>query len=410
MLGEEEDGESRAVGAAAFSVQAEEGDTRQRYEELCSSLNMDGRARCEAWLSYQNMKRNFTLEGNDLHWLARALYMACRKAVPTVSKGTAEGNYVSLTRILCCSEQSLIEFFNKMKKWEDMANLPAQFRERTERIERNFTISAVIFKKYKPIFQGIFRYPQDQPRQQRGRKQRRQPCTVTEVLQFCWVLFVHAKGNFPMISDDLVNYCHLLLCALDLVYGNALQCPNCKELLNPNFKVFLIVGLTEDFHNKDYKVSSDPPCIIEKLCSLYYGLALEAKGIKEHFWKPYIRKIFDKKLLKGKDENLTGFLDPGSFGDSFAGEMVFCVGLLPAVDPTELIWSLLSSSCFIKVHSSLGRLRFCTCSEVKFQSTGGAHWPRCACPHYPTQLATHDSPASGKISCLRFAIYSANSK
>uniref|UniRef100_A0A8B9QDZ0 RB transcriptional corepressor like 2 n=1 Tax=Apteryx owenii TaxID=8824 RepID=A0A8B9QDZ0_APTOW len=212
-----------------------------------------------------------------------------------------------------CHACFLIEFFNKMKKWEDMANLPSQFRERTERLERNFTVSAVIFKKYEPIFQDIFRYPQeDQPRQQRGRKQRRQPCTVSEVFQFCWVLFVHAKGNFPMISDDLVNSYHLLLCALDLVYGNALQCPNRKELLNPNFK-----GLPEDFHSKDYKVSSDPPCIIEKLCSLHYGLVLEAKGIKEHFWKPYIRKLFDKKLLKGKEENLTGFLDPGNFADSF---------------------------------------------------------------------------------------------
>ncbi|XP_067158691.1 retinoblastoma-like protein 2 isoform X3 [Apteryx mantelli] len=274
---------------------------------------MDERARSEAWLSYQSMKRNYTLEGNDLHWLACALYVACRKAIPTVSRGTVEGNYVSLTRILRCSEQSLIEFFNKMKKWEDMANLPSQFRERTERLERNFTVSAVIFKKYEPIFQDIFRYPQeDQPRQQRGRKQRRQPCTVSEVFQFCWVLFVHAKGNFPMISDDLVNSYHLLLCALDLVYGNALQCPNRKELLHPNFK-----GLPEDFHSKDYKVSSDPPCIIEKLCSLHYGLVLEAKGIKEHFWKPYIRKLFDKKLLKGKEENLTGFLDPGNFADSF---------------------------------------------------------------------------------------------
>uniref|UniRef100_A0A8C3LK73 RB transcriptional corepressor like 2 n=1 Tax=Chrysolophus pictus TaxID=9089 RepID=A0A8C3LK73_CHRPC len=190
-------------------------------------------------------------QGNELHWLACALYVACRKAIPTVSRGTVEGNYVSLTRILRCSEQSLIEFFNKMKKWEDMANLPSQFRERTERLERNFTVSAVIFKKYEPIFQDIFRYPQeDQPRQQRGRKQRRQPCTVTEVFQFCWVLFVHAKG------------------------------------------------LPEDFHSKDYKVSSDPPCIIEKLCSLHYGLVLEAKGIKEHFWKPYIRKLFDKKQVK----------------------------------------------------------------------------------------------------------------
>nr|XP_033798787.1 retinoblastoma-like protein 2 [Geotrypetes seraphini] len=295
----------------------EEGTGRQgtweRFEELCNNLNMDERARGEAWESYENMSKNYTLEGNDMHWLACALYVACRKAVPTVSRGITEGNYVSLTRILKCSEQSLIEFFNKMKKWEDMANLPPEFRERTEKLERNFTVSAVIFKKYGPIFREIFKDPQEEPpRQQRGRKQRRQPCTVAEVFQFCWVLFVHAKGNFPMISDDLVNSYHLLLCALDLVYGNALHCVNHKELLNSDFK-----GVPEEFNIKDSRTCSDPPCIIEKLCSLHDGVLLEAKGIKEHFWKPYIRKLFDKKLLKGKEENLTGFLDPGSFGDSF---------------------------------------------------------------------------------------------
>lgn len=39
-----------------------------------------------------------------------------------------------------------------------------------------------------------------------------------------------------MISDDLVNSYHLLLCALDLVYCNTLQGSSRKELLNPSFK------------------------------------------------------------------------------------------------------------------------------------------------------------------------------
>uniref|UniRef100_A0A2K6RRN4 Retinoblastoma-like protein 2 n=1 Tax=Rhinopithecus roxellana TaxID=61622 RepID=A0A2K6RRN4_RHIRO len=285
---EEDDGETEDSAPPNESPTPQ---IQQRFDELCSRLNMDEAARAEAWDSYRSMSESYTLEGNDLHWLACALYVACRKSVPTVSKGTVEGNYVSLTRILKCSEQSLIEFFNKMKKWEDMANLPPHFRERTERLERNFTVSAVIFKKYEPIFQDIFKYPQEE-----------QPLCAA-VLIFC---------NFPMISDDLVNSYHLLLCALDLVYGNALQCSNRKELVNPNFK-----GLSEDFHAKDSKPSSDPPCIIEKLCSLHDGLVLEAKGIKEHFWKPYIRKLYEKKLLKGKEENLTGFLEPGNFGESF---------------------------------------------------------------------------------------------
>lgn len=47
-------------------------------------------------------------QGSELHWLACALYVACRSSVPTVGKGTADGNYVSLTRILRCSEIRLV--------------------------------------------------------------------------------------------------------------------------------------------------------------------------------------------------------------------------------------------------------------------------------------------------------------
>ncbi|XP_070686183.1 retinoblastoma-like protein 2 [Pempheris klunzingeri] len=286
---------------------------RTGFEDLCRALNMDEEASGEAWKTYENISRNFTLEGSELHWLACALYVACRSSVPTVGKGTAEGNYVSLTRILRCSEMSLIEFFNKMKKWQDMASLPQDFRQSTDKLERNFTVSAVIFKKYVPIFKAIFKAPSDEPpRVHRSRKQRRHPCTVTEVFNFCWVLFVHAKGNFPMISDDLVNSYHLLLCALDLVFTNALLCNTRKDLLNPNFK-----GLPEDFSSKDYRPSSGPYCFIEQLCELHDGLVLEAKGVKEHFWKPFIKKLFHKRIVRGKEDSLTGFLDPMNFGESF---------------------------------------------------------------------------------------------
>uniref|UniRef100_A0AAX7U119 Retinoblastoma-like 2 (p130) n=1 Tax=Astatotilapia calliptera TaxID=8154 RepID=A0AAX7U119_ASTCA len=275
---------------------SDEDETAQRarrgFEELCRALNMDEEASGEAWGSYENISRNFTLEGSELHWLACALYVACRSSVPTVGKGTAEGNYVSLTRILRCSEMSLIEFFSKMKKWQDMADLPPDFRQSTDKLERNFIVSAVIFKKYVPIFKSIFRAPSEEPpRVHRSRKQRRHPCTVTEVFNFCWVLFVHAKGNFPMISDDLVNSYHLLLCALDLVFTNALLCNARKDLLNPEFK-----GLPEDFGTKDFRPASGPFCFMEQLCQLHDGLVLEAKGVKEHFWKPFIKKLFHKRV------------------------------------------------------------------------------------------------------------------
>ena len=127
-----------------------------------------------------------------------------------------------------CVFCSLLEFFKKMKKWLDMANLPPDFRDKIERLERNFAVSTVIYKKFEPIFLSIFNQPSAQPKQQRSRKQRfdfisctcymvlirslywkrdradlllwlvlrcrRLPCTTSEVFSFCWTMFVHVKG------------------------------------------------------------------------------------------------------------------------------------------------------------------------------------------------------------------------
>ncbi|XP_062360747.1 retinoblastoma-like protein 1 isoform X1 [Cinclus cinclus] len=217
-----------------------------------------------------------------------------------------EGNGVSLTRILRSARLSLIQFFSKMKKWMDMSNLPQEFRERVERLERNFEVSTVIFKKFEPIFFDIFQNPYEETsKPHRSRKQsnfspiflidRRVPCSVKDLFNFCWTLFVYTKGNFRMIGDDLVNSYHLLLCCLDLIFANALLCPNRRDLLNPSFKG--MVGT--DYLQSTGLSSEDPPCIIAMLCKLHDGLLVEAKGIKEHYFKPYIAKLFDRKILKG---------------------------------------------------------------------------------------------------------------
>eukprot|EP00062_Callorhinchus_milii_P026131 gi/632987888/ref/XP_007882806.1/ PREDICTED: retinoblastoma-like protein 1 [Callorhinchus milii] len=272
---------------------------------------MDEEASAEAWGNLCRIGATYTLEGESLHWLACALYVACRKSVtPTVGRGMMEGNGVSLTRILRSSKLSLIQFFSKMKKWADMVNLSLEFRERVEQLERNFEVSTVIFKKFEPIFLDMFQnLHEDQPR--RGRKQRRLPCSVTDAFSFCWTLFVYTKGNFRMIGDDLVNSYHLLLCCLDLVFGNAFLCPHRKDLLNPAFE-----GLPDGFSSTNFKPPEQPPCIIKKLCDLHDGLVVEAKGIKEHYWKPYIKRLFERKILKGNSEYLVGLLDVANFTDN----------------------------------------------------------------------------------------------
>lgn len=75
---------------------------------------------------------------------------------------------------------SLIQFFNKMKKWSDMAGLPQEFIDKVNKLERNFAVSTVIFKKYEPIFLDLFQHSVDyQQKQNRNKKQR---CVSSSVL------------------------------------------------------------------------------------------------------------------------------------------------------------------------------------------------------------------------------------
>ncbi|XP_077385578.1 retinoblastoma-like protein 1 [Festucalex cinctus] len=297
------------------SGRMEESVARRSLETLCQELNMDERTATEAMDNFTAIWNTYTLEGEVVHWLACSLYAACRKGTtPTVGKGVMEGNCVSLTRILRSAKLSLMEFFSKMRKWSDMSNVCAGFRARVRRLERNFEVSTVIFRKFRPIFAAMFRGPEappppPPPRQPRGRKHRRLPCHAADVFKFCWTLFVYAKGNFHMIGDDLVNSYHLLLCCLDLVFGNALMCANRKELINPAF-----IGTSGD----EVQACADEasPCVLERLCELHDGLVVEAKGIKQHYFRPYIGKLFRKQILKGNEDLLTELLDPHNFIDN----------------------------------------------------------------------------------------------
>ncbi|XP_035771026.1 retinoblastoma-like protein 1 [Neolamprologus brichardi] len=256
------------------SSRMEESSVRRSLETLCQELNMDEQTATEAMDNFTAIWNTYTLEGDVVHWLACSLYAACRKgSTPTVGKGLMEGNCVSLTRILRSSKLSLIQFFSKMRKWADMSKLSQDFRLRMERLERNFEVSTVIFRKFEPIFMDMFQNPQgtDPPRQPRSRKH-----------------------------------------SLDLVFGNALLCANRKDLINPTFR-----GLPAAYR-ADGHISSDepPPCVLERLCELHDGLVVEAKGIKQHYFKPYIQKLCQKQILKGHDELLTELLDPQNFIDN----------------------------------------------------------------------------------------------
>lgn len=57
------------------------------------------------------------------------------------------------------------------------------------------------------------------------------------------------------------------------------------------------VGLPDGYHADGHAALDKPPCVLERLCELHDGLVVEAKGIKQHYFKPYIQKLFEKQVL-----------------------------------------------------------------------------------------------------------------
>ena len=283
--------------------EAREGEAGEEFRGLCAELNMDTDTADEAWRAYRATRLKYTLEGDQLHWLACALYVACRRgSLPTVGRQVVmEGNGVSLTRLLRSTKLSLIQFFTKAKLWADMCNLKTELVQKIDKLERNFAVSNVIFKKYQPIFVDLFVDPSEGPgpRQVRSRKQKRPPCTAGEVFDFCWTLFIRVKGHFPAISDDLVNSYHLLLSCVDYTYSCAWTDAR-TDLLNPVFDCGGVEGL--------------PVCILERLCTMHDGILTEVKSIREHWLKPYIKSNIEKGVLRGReDDTLLGLLDLVNF-------------------------------------------------------------------------------------------------
>ena len=253
------------------------------------------------------------LQGDRVHWLCCALYVACRNSsVPTVGQvGIVEGNCVSLTQLRRKCSISMLDFFDKSRKWADMANLSEELRRKFVSLERNFEVCSVIFKKYDEMFKEVFRDPaNDPPKQPRSRKMRKLPCTAKDVYDFCWAFFVRVKTNFSHIHEELVSCFHLLLACLDFIYGNALVA-NRRDLLNPSF-----AGLPADYSSRDYKAPTELGCIVEWLYSKSNQderTVVDVKRIKTHVLKPYVKNLIDKETLKADKRTLCGVLDTAVF-------------------------------------------------------------------------------------------------
>ena len=58
---------------------------------------------------------------------------------------------------------SLIEFFKKIKKWQEMTKLPPDFQKKIDTLERKFEVASIIFSKYHRVFHDLFLPVEEKP-------------------------------------------------------------------------------------------------------------------------------------------------------------------------------------------------------------------------------------------------------
>uniref|UniRef100_A0A336M5G2 CSON004352 protein n=1 Tax=Culicoides sonorensis TaxID=179676 RepID=A0A336M5G2_CULSO len=287
-----------------------EEDLYRTHKELCGELNMDEGAKERSWQSYRSISYNYTLNGNQTHWLCCSIFVACRQSLTKTvgdQSSVLEGNCVSLTRLLRICGISIHDFFQKIHQWMEMASTPKSFRNKIEKLEHGFAVSVILYRKFSPIFEDLFNTKTGSVEKGKSNKKSKPlPCSPTKLYEFAWCLFVAAKGEYPDHSVDLVTSFHMLLCCCDLIYANVIN-EKRTDLINPKFKGVPLNWGKEDFTN------TAPLCIIEELCQLYEGAVVDALHTKMYVWKSVIQKMFETNILKGNSQTFMDLVTPTNF-------------------------------------------------------------------------------------------------
>ncbi|KAH8273450.1 hypothetical protein KR018_001581, partial [Drosophila ironensis] len=311
----EAEAQAQEVGAEVVSgslvsdaVQNDQEMIQATYTNLCRELNMDRQTETEGYHMYVSVSKRCTLEGDTRHWLCCALFTACRLSnTPTVigQNAVVRGNCVSLNNLLRCCQMSIYDFKTKIKQWCDMANLPKEFVNDIETLDRKFSITFTLYKLYRKIFDQIFTCPPNEKKHSKymslHSNHSHGKCSYMKLDDMTWRLFLCAKNQKPSTTVDLVTSFNLMICCIDLIYNNVLA-EQRADLINLKFK-----GLPANWTELDYRQHHH--CILGHFCDM----AAEAKAMKATTFREIIASFFQTSTIYGNKDTLLGLLTVENF-------------------------------------------------------------------------------------------------
>ncbi|KAH8419829.1 hypothetical protein KR009_003086 [Drosophila setifemur] len=282
--------------------------TKAKYTNLCRELNMDHQTEKEGYQMYYEVSQRCSMEGESLHWLCCALYAACRRSnTPTVigQDAVVRGNCVSLNNLLRCCQMSIYDFKTKIKQWCDMANLPQEFVNEIEVLDRKFSITFTLYKRFRTIFDKIFTCPPNEKKHSKyislHTNYAHGKCSYIKLDDMCWRLFLCAKNQKPSTTVDLVTSFNLMICCIDLIYNNVLA-EKRTDLINSKFE-----GLPSNWTELDYRQQQH--CILAHFCDM----TDEARAMKATTFREIMASFFQASTVYGNKDSMLGLLTKENF-------------------------------------------------------------------------------------------------
>ncbi|KJH50608.1 hypothetical protein DICVIV_03282 [Dictyocaulus viviparus] len=245
------------VGEEVFDYSHEIPPPDDGFLHVCAAIdpNMSETLRDSVWMQVCTMSEKVDLDEEIIAYVACAFYCVMLEMEKFQQRPFP---YSMLTILKICSV-SVMEFFDKLSRWIDIATSSKKVLEHSLKIQSSLAVSVVIYKKFLPIFRSLFQFV--------GRDSG-QSFNSSHLFSLMWLIIIIMKKSLP--SDDLLTSFHLLLCVTEWVYKD-LCFHGCDDHINQESVTHMME-------------SKDGVRVLEVLCRSFDGVLIDAKHFRTHWF------------------------------------------------------------------------------------------------------------------------------
>ncbi|KAM8704201.1 hypothetical protein ACLKA7_008750 [Drosophila subpalustris] len=285
--------------------QEESGVILQRFVASCRALRIDTEIKQNAIKTFHNLNADGVLSNDADDWLCCALYSELQKAKMRDMRQDAEHPKakdleswdkkarfhswnISLTEVLRIFRINIKKFLKRMEHWNWMAQNADVFQLEISDMDRRLGITLLLAQHYKRIFNQLYVFPESTESQAHYRM----------IYEFGWLLFLMIRNELPnFATTNIINGCQVLICAIELVFVNALEVHK-SDVINTDFK-----GVPSDWCTSQLDIYRlNKYSAIEHICTLIPELPEKGVSImKSSFFHEAVMGLFMDQRLLGND-------------------------------------------------------------------------------------------------------------